>query len=134
MAHILILEPDIRLARTYGQLFAAHGHTVESCTTAQDAVIAADEQTPDLVIVELQLVSHSGIEFLYEFRSYADWKHVPVLVLSTVPAEEFADSQDLLRRLGVREFHYKPRTSLQQLLRNVQAILQDPSGHDGHPS
>ena len=124
MGHIIVLEPDVRLARTYGGLFATRAHSVEACTTAQDAIIAADEQKPDLVVLELQLVAHSGIEFLYEFRSYADWRLIPAVVLSTVPPDELAKSQTLLRRLGVVSYLYKPRTSLQTLLLTAEDALQ----------
>ncbi len=86
--------------------------------------MAADKTKPDLVILELQLIEHSGIEFLYEFRSYPEWQAIPVLVLSQVPPSEFAASRQLMTDdLGVRTYLYKPRTSLRQLLANVSEQL-----------
>ncbi|HEX7368327.1 MAG TPA: hypothetical protein VF261_01570, partial [Candidatus Saccharimonadales bacterium] len=79
-----------------------------------------DAAAPDLVILEMQLVSHSGVEFLYEFRSYPEWQRVPVLVHSVVPPGEFQGSRQLLcEHLGVERYLYKPRTSLAKLLRTV---------------
>jgi len=125
---ILLLEPDKILADTYRQLLLSADHKVIMCATAQAAIFAADELSPDLVIAELQLTSHSGIEFLYEFRSYDDWTNVPVMVLTNVPAGEFAGSWDLLRdELGVTAYHYKPLTSLRSLLRAVNALAPTPA-------
>lgn len=120
MANILLLEPDVKLANIYSAGLQAGGHEISHCTTAQAAILAADESTPDVVLLELQLVAHSGIEFLYEFRSYADWQFIPVIIVSHVPAGEFAASVKLLHeRLGVRSYHYKPQTSLRTLLAAV---------------
>ena len=71
--------------------------------------------------MELQLVAHSGVEFLYEFRSYSDWKNIPVIINTHVPPSEFAGSRDLLRReLGVQAYLYKPHTTLKKLLSSVR--------------
>jgi DNA-binding response OmpR family regulator len=124
MAQVLVVEPDARLGRTYADALRSRHHSVRLCTSAETAIYEADQQAPDIIILELQLTKHSGIEFLYEFRSYADWRSVPVIVLSNVPPQEFARSLDgLHRRLGVQAYHYKPQTSLRTLLLAVEAAL-----------
>jgi len=121
MAEILLVEPDSRLAATYAKTLQAAGHHVTTVPSAQTAIVAADTALPDLVILELQLVEHSGIEFLYEFRSYPDWQAVPVIIQSQVPPAEFSDNWQLLQNeLGVQAYLYKPRTSLRRLLAQVQ--------------
>jgi DNA-binding response OmpR family regulator len=124
MARILLIEPDRVLAESYVQALIHAGHEVQAAGGAQAAVMSADAILPDLVILELQLVEHSGIEFLYEFRSYADWQDVPVIIHSQVPPAEFADNRQLLRgELGVKTYLYKPRTSLAELLAAVGGHL-----------
>jgi DNA-binding response OmpR family regulator len=125
---VLVVEPDRRLGQVYAAALRGRGHEVDVASTAQDAVVCADKHTPDLVLLELQLTAHGGIEFLYEFRSYVDWTAVPVIIISNVPPAEFAGSQKLLReRLGVGAYHYKPRTSLQVLLHAVENCLAAPA-------
>jgi DNA-binding response OmpR family regulator len=120
--NILLIEPDKLLASTYRQALESAGHTVCMCASAQSAIFCADEMQPDVVLLELQLVGHSGLEFLYEFRSYPDWQDVPVIVHSHVPAGELSGSWQLLKsQLGVVGYHYKPLTSLHTLLRSVNA-------------
>jgi DNA-binding response OmpR family regulator len=124
VAEILLIEPDRLLAESYVQALQAAGHEVNAASGAQAAILAADAIHPDLVILELQLVEHSGIEFLYEFRSYTDWQNIPVLIQSHVPAAEFSDNRQLLKdELGVREYLYKPRTSLSRLIASVNEHL-----------
>jgi DNA-binding response OmpR family regulator len=123
MANILLIEPDRVLADTYRQALLRDGHEIMVRTSAQVAIFAADETLPDLVILELQLIEHSGIEFLYEFRSYPEWQAIPVIILSHVPPAEFDVSRELLtRELGVRSYHYKPHTSLRRLLAVVNEL------------
>lgn len=124
MATILLIEPDRVLAETYFQSLTAAGHTVVACAGAQAAILAADQTPPDLVVVELQLVEHSGIEFLYEFRSYPEWQAIPVVAHTQVPPAEFRGNSQLLQtELGVQTYLYKPRTTLRQLLRSINDLL-----------
>ena len=120
---ILIVEPDRRLGKVYAKALSLRGYIVDLQATAQDAVLAADAAKPDMVLLELQLTSHSGIEFLYEFRSYSDWTAIPVVVVSGVPQNELAASHKLLGQLGVVDYQYKPQTSLQAILHVVENVL-----------
>jgi CheY-like chemotaxis protein len=120
MADILLIEPDRILAETYLHALASAGHSVGVCASAQAAIMVADQIQPEVVVLELQLVEHSGIEFLYEFRSYPDWQNVPVVIQSYVPPQEFASSAELLKQeLGVTKYLYKSHTTLKQLIAAV---------------
>ena len=121
--HIILLEPDTVLAKLLTTALHSAGHHVRLAVTAQDAILLADAEMPELIIMEIQLVSHSGIEFLYELRSYGEWQHIPVIAHSYIPPGEFSESWQLLHdELGVTRYLYKPRTSLQQLLRAVKSL------------
>jgi DNA-binding response OmpR family regulator len=124
MGKILLVEPDMPLARIYAQTLQGRQHQTVVVATAQDAIVAADAAIPDLVLLELQLTTHGGVEFLYEFRSYADWRSVPIVIMSTIPPAEFDTTHAMLfEQLGVVRYHYKPKTSLAQLLRTVDGVL-----------
>lgn len=133
MADILMLEPDAVLAGTYRQAFQLEGHTVRRAVSAQDAVFQVDERQPDVILVELQLVAHSGIEFLYELRSYPEWQYIPVLIHSCIPPLEFESSRALLKDLlMVSKYLYKPQTTLQTLLREVRSATAAPPDKEAH--
>jgi DNA-binding response OmpR family regulator len=132
MSYVLVIEPDRLLAASYHQALTSAGHTVIVCAGAQAAIMAADHSRPDLVILELQLVEHSGIEFLYEFRSYVDWQTIPVILQTQVPPAEFNGNRQLLTgELGVATYLYKPQTSLRQLLRAVsEQTVDEPMANE----
>jgi DNA-binding response OmpR family regulator len=124
VAHVLLIEPDRLLAKTYLGALKTAKHSGQVCVSAQSAVFCIDEQMPDIIVMELQLIGHSGIEFLYELRSYTDWQSIPIVVMSGVPAGEFQGSWALLKEeLGVHSYHYKPLTSLRQLLATINDAL-----------
>ena len=124
MAQIILIEPDKVLADIYRQGLQAAGHSVVICASAQAGIFAADETPPDVIIMELQLIGHSGIEFLYEFRSYPEWQATPVIIHSQVPAAEFQEAWQLLRdELGISAYLYKPTTNFATLARSVQQAL-----------
>lgn len=113
--HVLIIEPDRVQAELIQAALQRSGHTARHAVSAQSAVLAIDERTPDIVILELQLPRHNGVEFLYEFRSYPEWLHVPVVIYSYMPPHELDRGATLYRELGVAQALYKPETSLAAL-------------------
>lgn len=124
MKRILFIEPNTVLADVYGRFFRDLNYDVSHATTAQSAIHAADTNRPDLVVLELQLVEHNGVAFLHEFRSYAEWQGVPVIINTVVAPNRLAVVEQPLRRdMGVVACFYKPQTSLQQLRQGVEQQL-----------
>jgi len=119
---ILLIEPDLLQANIYRQILAAAGHTVDYVRSAQSAVHIADGHRPDLVLLELELPNHNGVEFLYEFRSYPEWLDIPVIIHSFVPPAELIHVQTLGNELGVVRCLYKPETTLVGLCSAVQSV------------
>ncbi|HSX43865.1 MAG TPA: response regulator [Candidatus Saccharimonadales bacterium] len=119
---ILLVEPDKVLANTYARALKLEGHDVTSVSNAQLAIHAVDQNSPELIVLELQLSKHSGIEFLYELRSYAEWQSIPVILHTLVPATSLQNGQNILHTLGANIYLYKPQTSLVQLLMTVGAF------------
>jgi DNA-binding response OmpR family regulator len=116
---ILLIEPDNVLANIYRAAFERAGHKVARVKTAQAAITVADIRTPDVVVLEMQLACHSGAAFLYEFRTYADWLSIPVVINTVIPPTKMMMFEESLKELGVHTCLYKPHTNLRKL---VQAI------------
>lgn len=122
--YILLVEPDVPLSRTIQRALENKGFRVKTAQGGQEAISISDDCSPCLIICEIQLVSHSGIEFLYELRSYSDWQTIPVIINSLVPPGEFADCRvGLTSDLAVTAYLYKPHTSLKKLINSVSLTL-----------
>lgn len=118
---ILIIEPDKSLAKQYVAALSRCGN-VRHAVSAQDAILAVDEILPNVIVLELLLAGHNGIEFLYELRSYADAQNVPVILNTFVNHAQFTSDESLLHELGIKEYLYKPTASLKQLESAVNRV------------
>lgn len=123
MSKILLLEPDHMLGHTYSSALEHRGHRVDWCQDAQTAIQTMDRGMPDLIVTELQLALHNGIEFLYEIRSYQEWQRIPVMVLSNVPALERQALDALWQHVRIASYHYKPLTKIHEFMTAVEEIL-----------
>lgn len=121
--NVLLLEPDTKLANTYQKALASAGYKCLVVNNAQQAIHVSDTQKPDLVLLELQLSGHNGIEFVYEFRSYPEWQNVPILVLTMVPPHALNLTAELMKDCNIVGCLYKPATNLKQLLAAVEELI-----------
>jgi CheY-like chemotaxis protein len=123
MAHILLLETDRLLAKNICSALETAGHSVDWQVEPQEAITGADALKPDVIVLDLLLAQRSGIEFLYEFRSYPEWQKLPAIVFTNIPAEELQSCMDGFHQLNVTDVLYKPSTSLSELARRVERAL-----------
>ncbi|HUC95776.1 MAG TPA: response regulator [Candidatus Saccharimonadia bacterium] len=125
LPNILIIEPDIVLAKTYQRFLEDQGYKITISHEAQLAIDTMEKNTPNLIIIELQLSSHNGYEFLYELRSYSEWSSIPVIVNSLIPTSDLDMGGKVVKHLGIVEYLYKPNLSLKKLLKIVEKTLND---------
>src|SRR3982750_184304 len=92
MARVLLIETDRPIATNLQKFLQKAGHDVEWQVDPQLAMDSADMRQPDVVILDLLLAGRSGVEFLYEFRSYPDWQRLPVIVFSNISAGELGST------------------------------------------
>lgn len=123
MSNILLIEPDHVLASNLRLALERAGHQLSWAVDAQTAISQADADTPSLVISDLFLAGRSGIEFLYEFRSYPEWQQVPVILLSSLPEGEVNLQSSGFLQLGIAKYFYKPQATLAQIVGAAQLAL-----------
>lgn len=123
MAKILLLETDRQLAKNVKDYFVRAGHQLSYYSDPQTAVMAADTSRPDVIILDLFLASRSGIEFLYELRSYPEWQPIPVIITGRLAASELDVFKDSFKELNIARYITK-QASLKDLLAAAEATLQ----------
>lgn len=122
---ILLIEPQNDFAKIIGKSLETGDIEVLHAPDAQEGVRVA-EQGIDVVVLELALPGHNGLEFLYEFRSYNDWRHIPIIIYSHISSEEAGFNAEIYDRFGVTAHLYKPTTSLQKLENAVRGAVLEP--------
>ncbi len=123
MARILFIESDRILGGNAKRILKRAGHGVDWQVDPQAAMDSADARRPDIVILDLMLAGRSGVEFLYEFRSYPEWSDVPIIIYSNVPAEEFNATYVGFNELDIAAYHYKPMSSIAELASSIERLL-----------
>lgn len=111
-------EPDIVALVAYHM--ARAGYRVSTATTGSEALQAASEERPALVILDLMLPGLSGFEVLERIRADKVLSDTPVLML-TARREEADRLQGL--SLGADDYLAKP-FSPQELVLRVRNILR----------
>ncbi len=121
MSHRILVvddEPDITALVAYH--LAKAGYRVSTAANGPDALRAAREERPDIVILDLMLPGVSGYEVLQELRRRDETRDVGVILL-TARREETDRIRGL--SLGADDYLTKP-FSPQELALRVAAVLR----------
>lgn len=119
MAKILIAEDerDIRDLITFTLRFA--GHEVFPTTNGEEAVQAALQVLPDLIVLDVRMPRLTGYEACAQIKANASTQDIPVVFLSAKGQEsEVKTGMDV----GAEEYILKP-FSPDQLVERVRSIL-----------
>lgn len=125
--HVLVVddEPDITALVAYH--LARGGYRVTTATSGTEALRAAQDQAPDLIVLDLMLPGLSGLAVLEELRRRPDTGQIGVILL-TARREETDRIQGL--SLGADDYLTKP-FSPQELVLRVGAVLRRLGGPTG---
>ena len=111
-------EPDITALVAYH--LAKDGYRVSTAATGRDALRAAREERPDLIVLDLMLPGISGYDILTELRRHEETKEVGVIVLTARK-----DESDRIKGLSLGADDYLPKPfSPQELVLRVRAVLR----------
>ena len=115
-------EPDITALVAYH--LAKEGYRVATASNGAEALKAAAEAAPDLIILDLMLPGASGYDVLQELRRKAETKDVGVILLTARK-----DEADRVRglALGADDYVVKPFSPKELVLR-VGAVLRRLGG------
>ncbi len=123
--HILIVEDDVSLARLISDNLSYEGFEVTLVADGTAALRAADDITPDLILLDLMLPGINGIDLC---RQWARKSSRSGIIIVTARNQK----EDLLRafEVGADDYVTKPFT-LDELLARVNAVLRrlHPEAH-----
>ena len=68
MADVLIVDDDEQIRYLLGSILTEEGHVVREAAEGNAALRIYEEQTPDLIIIDLVMPEKEGIETIIEIR------------------------------------------------------------------
>ena len=124
-ASILVVDDEREIVRALQRSLTAHGYTVFTASSGEEAVEMVAKLHPDLLLLDLLLPGMSGLEVCRRVRAVSN---VPIIVLSVKNTER--DKVEALD-LGADDYVAKP-FGMKEVLARVRVVLrrviQPPSG------
>ncbi|MDN4501968.1 response regulator transcription factor [Alteromonadaceae bacterium BrNp21-10] len=114
--HILIIEDEPKIADLIGKYLTIEGYRFTHSNNGSDGLAQCQQQSPDLVILDIMLPDMDGIQVCENLRQFSD---VPVIML-TARVDEI--DHLLGFRVGADDYVCKPFRP-RELIARVQAVL-----------
>jgi DNA-binding response OmpR family regulator len=116
-ARVLVVEDDEAIADVLRRSLRAEGHEVRSAGDGAEALTAAEEFAPDLVVLDLGLPRLDGMEVCRRLRAESD---VPILMLTAR-----TETGDRVKGLDTGADDYLPKPfERDELLARIRALLR----------
>jgi two-component system, OmpR family, KDP operon response regulator KdpE len=121
---VLVVDDEPQILRALGTTLRGAGYTVDTASTAEEALTAAAAQPPEAVILDLVLPDGNGTDVCRELRT---WTDAPVIVLSAVGEER---EKIAALDAGADDYVTKP-FSVDELLARLRAVLRRLAPQEG---
>lgn len=123
MYKILIADDEIKIRETLSDYLTAKGFSVALANDGESAVYSAEEESFDLIILDVMMPKKDGLTACKEIREFTD---IPILFLSALGEEE-----NLLKgyRFGGDDYIVKP-FPLSVLCEKITAMIKRHKGVD----
>lgn len=117
---VLVVEDEAALATLLSYNLEQNGFTVLEARDGEEALLIAEEQRPDLVLLDWMLPQVSGIEVCRRLRGRPETRNLPIIIL-TARGEE----ADRIRGLdtGADDYITKP-FSMTELIARIRAVMR----------
>jgi CheY-like chemotaxis protein len=121
MAKILVVEDDIVSAEMIKIQLAKQGYKVIVAKTGEDGIRLAQEEMPDLILMDMLLPGIHGLEATIQLKKNPQTKRIPIFALTIMNSPDFIKAcyQD-----GICVFLRKPY-DFKDLLANIERYIAD---------
>jgi CheY-like chemotaxis protein len=105
MARILIADDSLVVRKSYESMLTFLGHDVISCKDGKDAITAFETESPELLILDVQMPGMNGLDACRAIRRLPNGASIPIIIVSALEEED-----DILQGLnaGANDYLVKP--------------------------
>jgi GAF domain-containing protein/CheY-like chemotaxis protein/anti-sigma regulatory factor (Ser/Thr protein kinase) len=118
--HALLVDDDDMMRRGMRLALEQDGWQVSEAENGRIALARLTEARPDIIMLDLMMPEMDGFEFLVEMRSRAEWRDIPVLV---VTAKDLSAEERSRLNGDVERVLQKGAAELDELLREIGRVL-----------
>ena len=120
MTKIAIVEDDPVISQMYRMKFEADGFDVQLADNGKKGVALVEHDSPDIILLDLQMPEMGGAEALTEIRKQPWGKDIPVIILTNLGEEEAPKE---IRGLGIHSYIVKAELTPRQVVQRVKDAL-----------
>ncbi len=117
MHKLLTIDDSKTIRLILKRAFNGYACTLVEASNGEEGLKVAEEQKPDLIILDITMPQMDGIQMLTQLRARGD--NTPVMMLT---AEGGADSIEKASHLGISDYIAKPFQN-EALVEKVQKII-----------
>ena len=119
-ASVLVADDDPNIVLSLEFLMKRAGYRVRVARDGEAVLAAMQQETPDLVLLDLMMPRRSGYDVCHVIRGNPDWKHVRV-VMVTAKGQAVERAKGIA--LGADDFITKP-FSTHEMVARVKRLLE----------
>lgn len=117
---ILVVEDDTFLLKVYLDRLKDEGFEVAVATNGEEGISMAEQQQPDVILLDMILPRMSGFDFLEEAAKHEKMNGIPILVMSNLGQD---DDIKTAKELGAKDYLVKADTPFASILETIKKHL-----------
>jgi DNA-binding response OmpR family regulator len=117
---ILLVEDDENLAKVYLMRFKAEGFEIKRVNNGEDALAAATQYHPDLILLDVMMPRVNGFDVLDILRNTPETANMKVIMLTALGQES---DRKKAESLGVDDYLVKSEVVLNDIVLDIKRVL-----------
>jgi chemosensory pili system protein ChpA (sensor histidine kinase/response regulator) len=115
----MVVDDSITMRKASSNLLKRHGFDVMTARDGMDGVVQLNEQTPDIILLDVEMPRMDGFEFAALLRNTEQYKHIPIIMITSRTG---AKHRDRGMAIGVNAYMGKPYQEL-ELVETMKNLL-----------
>jgi len=120
---VLIVDDEKGVLKMYSDFLITSGIEVLQATDGQAGIKLAQEQKPDVILLDIIMPRYNGLDVLKDLKADQDLKNIPVFLLTNLPAES---SGDKAKALGAAGYLVKAEYEPKMVLDVIKGAVKSP--------
>lgn len=118
---ILLAEDDQFLSSLVAQRLGKDGYAILNATDGKQVLKVLEENTPDLILMDILMPEMNGIEVLKTIRSQEKYKDIIVIIFSNLGQDHEVEEA---KKSGADDFLVKVNFTLKEVVEKINTLLK----------
>ncbi len=118
--YVLVVEDDSALQHMYQLKLQKEGYRVSVASNGVEGMDRLKEAIPDIILLDILMPIKDGLTLLREIRTIAEFRYIPVVMLTNVSEPEYKDTAT---HLGIDDYIVKGETDPGSVIKKIRIIL-----------